>query len=105
MCWYIAESLPGPLKKLVPKLRSKNNISSAPASTGVEARIITDVVRIDQQNNGMRVMVMPGVRMLRMVTMKLIAPTSDDVPMMTRPMIHRSVPGDLEKMLFANGLY
>ena len=49
---------------------------SAPVSTGVDARIIIDVVRIDQTNSGMRVMVMPGVRMLRIVTMKLIAPSS-----------------------------
>ena len=47
---------------------------------------------IAQQKSGMRIHDMPGVRMLWIVTMKLIAPTSDEIERMCRLRIHRSWP-------------
>ena len=37
-----------------------------------------------QMNSGMRCMVMPAVRMLMMVVMKLIAPRIDEMPVFCR---------------------
>src|SRR3989304_7918638 len=97
MCCHINGSLVGPVKNCVPKLRSVNSITSAPVKTGVDTRIINEVVSIDQPNSGMRVIVMPGVRMFKIVTMKLTAPSNDDGPINIRPRIHISVPGEDRK--------
>ena len=43
-------------------------------------------------NSGIRVSRMPGARMLWIVQMKLIAPISDEMPMMCRPTIQKSTP-------------
>src|SRR5438094_10451892 len=51
-----------------------------------------DVVRIAQTNSGTRCMVIPGVRMLRMVTRKFIDPRMDEVPRMMTPTSHRLSP-------------
>ena len=47
---------------------------------------------IDQTKSGMRVQVIPRVRRLWMVTMKLIAPASEDAVRMWRERIQRSWP-------------
>ena len=47
---------------------------------------------IDQQKSGMRIQLMPGVRMLWIVTMKLTAPTNDEIERMCSPRIQRSGP-------------
>ena len=43
-------------------------------------------------NTGIRIIVIPGARIRRMVTMKLIAPRIEAVPTSIRPTIHRSCP-------------
>ena len=43
-----------------------------------------------QTNIGMRMSVMPGARILKIVAMKLIEPRIELMPSSTRPMIHRS---------------
>src|SRR3989304_3907493 len=48
--------------------------------------------RIDQTKSGMRVHVIPRARMLWIVTIKLIAPASDEAERMWRERIHRSWP-------------
>src|SRR5216683_365828 len=53
---------------------------------------MNDVVSIAQTNSGMRCMVMPGVRMFRMVTRKFIAPRIDELPRMNMPTNHRLWP-------------
>ena len=45
-----------------------------------------------QVNRGIRNIVMPGARMLKMVVMKLTAPRMDAVPTSSRATIHRSMP-------------
>ena len=52
----------------------------APASTGTASSSRNAVTSIDQTNSGILCSVMPGARMLKMVVMKLIAPSSDEIP-------------------------
>ena len=52
----------------------------APASTGTASSSRNAVTRIDQANSGILCMVMPGARMLKIVVMKLIAPSSELAP-------------------------
>jgi hypothetical protein len=49
-----------------------------------------------QQNIGIRIRLMPGARILMIVTKKLIAPASVATPRIWRPMIQKSVfsPGE-----------
>ena len=53
------------------------------------------MVKHRHMNIGMRMKVMPGARILTMVTKKL-RPLSDEMPRMSRPMFHRSMfmPGE-----------
>ncbi len=53
---------------------------SAPASTGSDRRSRNAVTSTDHGNSGMRNIVMPGARMLKIVAMKLIEPMIDDAP-------------------------
>jgi hypothetical protein len=52
----------------------------APARTGKDSRRRMAVKNTDQTNNGIRSQVIPGVRILIMVEMKLIAPKIDETP-------------------------
>src|SRR5260370_9396004 len=53
---------------------------------------MNDVVSMAHTNSGKRCMVMPGVRMFRMVTRKFIAPRIDDAPRMKTPTNHKLWP-------------
>ena len=59
---------------------SVSNMVMAPASTGRASSSRNAVTRIDQTNSGMRCSVMPGARMLKIVVMKLIAPSNELAP-------------------------
>ena len=61
--------------------------------TGVAIRTRTLVTRIVQTMIGIRNRVIPGARILKIVTRKLMPPRIELVPMRTRAMIHRSWPG------------
>jgi hypothetical protein len=62
------------------KLRSVNNIVIAPAKTGNESNNKNAVIKTAQTNNGVRCALIPGARMLLIVTMKLIAPKMEETP-------------------------
>jgi hypothetical protein len=62
------------------KLRSVNNIVIAPAKTGNDNNNKNAVMYTAQTNSGVRCAVIPGARMLVIVTIKLIAPKIDDTP-------------------------
>jgi hypothetical protein len=62
------------------RLRSVNNIVIAPARTGNERSRRMAVKNIDQTNNGVRSHDIPGVRILIIVVIKLIAPKIDEAP-------------------------
>ena len=49
-----------------------------------------EVTIVIQVKSGMRLIVMPGARMRRMVTTKLIAPVTEAMPRIERPTIQKS---------------
>src|SRR6267143_4642236 len=53
---------------------------------------MNDVVSIAHTNKGRRCIVMPGVRMFRMVTRKFIEPRIEELPRMNTPTSHRLCP-------------
>ncbi len=53
---------------------------TAPANTGIAATSRKAVMNQVQTNSGIFSSVMPGARMLTMVTMMLMAPMIDDMP-------------------------
>ena len=96
MCWYITGSPPpAALKNEVPKCRSVSVIVIAPASTGITAISRYAVMSQVQTNIGIRISVMPGARMFRIVVMMLIEPMIDDAPRMCSAKIARSMPGPI----------
>jgi hypothetical protein len=52
----------------------------APASTGNDNKSKNAVIKTAQTNKGVRLAVIPGARILLIVTIKLIAPKIDDTP-------------------------
>ena len=79
-------------KNTVPRCRSANSMMRPAVRTGAARTTNREVARTLQQNGGMRNIVMPGARILRIVTMKLIPPRIEAVPTMANPRIHRSCP-------------
>ena len=91
--WYRSGSPPfDGRKNVVPKLRSKNTMISATVMIGMAKSVRNAVTSIIQTNTGMRMSVMPGARMLRMVTMKLMAEVVDAMPSITIPTAQKSGP-------------
>ena len=80
------------LKNTVPRWWSASSMSSAAVSEGTASTMRMDVVVVAQVKIGIRVRVMPGARSRSTVTMKLMAPSSELVPTISRPRIHRSSP-------------
>ncbi|MNL25128.1 hypothetical protein D3C87_1465990 [compost metagenome] len=68
-----------------------------PARTGVAISCSHDCTSTVQAIRGILWSRMPGARMLRMVTMKLIAPMIEETPTTCRPRIHMSTPRPGEK--------
>ncbi len=71
-------------------LRSVKSIVMAPANTGRESRRRKAVTKTDHTNKGRRSNDIPGVRMLIIVVMKLIAARIDDAPARCKEKIARS---------------
>src|SRR3970282_2841719 len=69
------------------------SITRALVMTGVAMTTRTLVTRIVQTMIGIRKRVIPGARILKFVTRKLMPPRMELVPMRTRATIHRSWPG------------
>ena len=76
---------------------------STPASTGVAKTTSTDVTTIIQTKIGMRASVIPGARIVIVVTRKLMPPPTDEMPRIWTPRIHRSVPWPGRKVLLVSG--
>ncbi|KDN29423.1 hypothetical protein VFDL14_14165 [Vibrio fortis] len=82
MCWNITGSPPpAASKKLVPKYLSVSTIVTAPARTGITAINKNAVINHVQTNIGSLNQVIPGARILTMVTITLIAPMIELIPM------------------------
>jgi len=75
------------------KLRSVSSLVIAPARTGRESRSRKAVISTAQTNSGLLCLNIPGARILKMVTMKLIAPIIDEAPDRCRLKIARSTAG------------
>jgi hypothetical protein len=74
-----------------PRLRSISSSTRAAVNTGVASSTSSEVTSIVQLNSGIRNMLMPGARMLKMVVRKLTAPRIEEVPTSSSDAIHRSV--------------
>ena len=59
---------------------------------GVPSTTSAEVVRFAQTSSGMRESVMPGARIVRIVTMKLTAVRIDDVPANCTPIVEERCP-------------
>ena len=70
-----------------------NSMTSALVITGVAMTTSTLVTSIVQTMIGIRNRVMPGARILKIVTRKLMPPRIELVPIRTSATIHRSWPG------------
>src|ERR687885_2367021 len=68
------------LKKCVPSARSKSTKNCDPAMNGVAMTTSSEVVKLAQTSSGMRQNVMPGARIVMIVTRKLSAVAIDDAP-------------------------
>src|ERR671935_496259 len=68
------------LKKLVCIARSRIRKNCEPAMNGVAITTSSEVVKLAHTSSGMRQNVMPGARMVIMVTRKLSAVATDDAP-------------------------
>jgi len=62
------------------KLRSVKSIVIAPANTGRDKRRRKAVTNTAQQKSGILCINIPGARILKIVTIKLIAPKIDAAP-------------------------
>ena len=69
-----------------------NSMISALVSTGVAMTTRTLVTSTVQARIGILNRVIPGARILKIVTRKLMPPRIELVPISVRPTIHRSVP-------------
>ena len=83
------------MKNEVPKLRSVISMVMAPASTGTASSSRKAVTSIDHTNSGILCRVMPGARMLNIVVMKLIAPSSEEMPARCSANSVKSIAGPL----------
>ena len=79
-------------KNSVPTLRSNHTMISATVTTGIANSVRNATTSIIHTNTGMRSSVMPGTRMLMIVTMKLIADVVDPMPSRIRPTTQKSGP-------------
>ncbi|MMZ65073.1 hypothetical protein D1872_274510 [compost metagenome] len=68
------------VKNCEPNIRSNIMSASATVRTGKANRMMTQVMSTDQVNIGMRIKVMPGARILRIVAIKLTPVISVPIP-------------------------
>ena len=78
-------------KKSVPKKRSNMRRMSATVMAGKASTTRNCTTSDIQMKTGMRIRVMPGARMLTMVTMKLKPASMDAMPRICSPSIQKSM--------------
>ena len=83
-CWYSSTLPPAwGAKKAVPKRRSSSRRPAANVTAGTANSTMEAIERIDHTKMGTRLIVIPGARILKAVTMKLTAPTVVEMPTKT----------------------
>ena len=80
------------LKKFIPKARSNSSSISATVITGNASTSSIAVTIVIHVNSGILIRLMPGARMLTIVTMKLNDAASDAIPSTCNDTIHTSIP-------------
>src|SRR5213080_4772290 len=80
-------------KKCVPSARSNSTKNCDPAMNGVAITTSSEVVKFAHASSGMRQNVMPGARMVMIVTRKFSAVAIDDAPANCTAMVKKSCPG------------
>ena len=80
------------LKNVAPKLRWNISRNSATVMTGMANSSRNCTTRIIHVKTGIFISFMPGARMLRTVTIRLIAPVSEAMPVICRPSAQKSMP-------------
>ena len=101
-CHRMAPPFSG-LKMWPPKRRSRPSAKSAEASGGNAIMIRMPVMSVFQVKIGMRHIVMPGARIVRIVVMKLTPPMIVPKPWRTRPNTQRSPPTPGEYVVLESG--
>ncbi len=92
-CCQSSGSAPADIEKNVAsKLRCIVSSTRATVMTGMANNNRNWVTMIIQVSVGTRMIVMPLVRMLMIVTIRLIAPTSEAMPVICRPSAQKSIP-------------
>ena len=76
----------------MPKARSNINSMRATVITGNASTSRNEVTKVIQTNKGIRISVMPGARMLMMVTKKLKAAAREEIPSSSSPTTQKSMP-------------
>src|SRR6266536_1506424 len=95
MCWYPITYPPSTeLKKFMCMTRSNITKNWEPAMNGVASTTSIEVVKFAHTSSGMRQKVIPGARMVMIVTRKLSAVMIEDAPAHWTP---------IEKKMFPNG--
>jgi hypothetical protein len=80
------------VKKLVPIERSRKSKIIATVKLGKANRIKKDWTRIVQTKMGMRLRDIPGARMRRIVTARLMAVATEETPVNCNPSTQKSIP-------------
>ena len=92
------------LKNPVTPNLSVSSINNAAANVGIATRIIKEDDKNDQASNGTCPMDMSGCLHFRIVTMKFIAPNTDEIPRIFNPNIHMSAAGPGALMIEYGGV-
>ena len=71
-------------------IRSKSTKNCEPAMNGVANTTSSDVVKLAHTSSGMRQKVMPGARIVMIVTRKFSAVMIDDAPAHWTPMLKKT---------------
>src|ERR1700679_4237622 len=81
MCWYISTLPPAAaLKKLKPSARSSSTMNCDAAMNGVAITTSSEVAKFAHTSSGMRKKLMPGARIVMIVTRKLSAVMIEEAP-------------------------
>ena len=105
-CCHSSGSAPADtVKNVASNVRWNISRNSATVITGMANSRRNWMTRIIHVNTGMRISDMPLVRMLRAVTMRLIALVSEAMPVISRPSVQKSMPCDGENGTLEFGEY
>src|SRR5262245_53183899 len=93
MCWYPSGyPPPGGLKNWKCMTRSNVTKNCDPAMNGVAITTSSEVVKFAQTSSGRRQNVIPGARIVMIVTRKLRAVMTDDAPAHCTAIVKKTVP-------------